>query len=183
MKKLFYPVAIFILSILLTACASILTSDIEVKTASDPKVNLKAYKTYAWLGRRTVINDPEKEKQPSKFKINNEIKFLIDRELRSKNYNEVAAENAEVAISFFSGVDMDAKGLKIDPKTKIEIPSDVPRAALVVVAQDKKTGYVVWMGVATGDFKQDETVETTKARLDFAITKMFNNKTSATQDD
>jgi len=174
MKKLFYPVTIFILSILLSACASTLTNDIEVKTASDPKVKLKEYKTYAWLGRKTVIKDPDKERKAPKFKINNEIKFLIDRELRNKNYNEVAAQNAEVAISFFSGVDMKAKGLKVDPKTEIEIPTEIPRAALVVVAQDRKTGYVVWMGVATGDFKQNETAKTTKARLDFAITKMFN---------
>jgi len=174
MKKIFYPFTLLLLTILLSACASSLTKDIKVEQASDPKVNLKAYKTYAWLGSAALLNDPEGKWQPAKFDISSDIKFLIDGELRNKDLTEVADQDAEVAISFFTGVDMEAKNLKADPKTDVEIPTNVPKAALIVVALDVKTGLVIWIGVATGDINKNATTETTKARIKYAITKMFN---------
>ena len=173
MKNFFYPVAFFILSILLSACSSTMTKDIKVETASDPKVNLKAYTKYAWLGSAALLNDPEGKWQPAKFDISSDIKFLIDRELRNSGLSETEDQDAEVAISFFTGVDMDAKALKADPKTQVEIPTNAPKAALIVVAIDVQTGLVVWMGVATGDIKEGATLVESKARLDYAITKMF----------
>lgn len=174
MKKIIYPVILFIFAIFLSACASQLTKDIEVDTASDPKVNLSAYKTYTWLGAAEVLNDPEGKWQPAKFDVTSDIKFLIDRELRKKDLTEVQGADAEIAMSFFTGVDMEAKQLKADPETDVEIPETVPKAALIVVALDMQTGLVVWMGVATGDLDANATVATSKARLDYAVTKMFN---------
>ena len=174
MKKILYPVTLLILTIILSACASTMTKDIEVETASDPKVNLKAYTKYAWLGSAALLNDPEGKWQPAKFDISSDIKFLIDRELRNKGLSEVADQDAEVAISFFTGVDMEAKGLKADPNTQVEIPTNVPKAALIVVALDIQTGFVIWMGVATGDINEDASIETTKERINYAVTKMFN---------
>ena len=172
MKKFYSPLALLFLTVLLSGCAT--TKDIEVETASDPKVNLEGYKTYAWLGSAEVLNDPEGKWQPAKFDISSDIKFLIDSELRSKNLTEVADQDAEVAISFFTGVDMDAQQLKTDPATDVEIPENAPKAALIVVALDIKTGYVVWMGVATGDVKEGASVKETKARIAYAVNKMFN---------
>ena len=173
MKKFYSPIAILILSILLSACAST-TKDIKVETASDPKVNLEAYKTYAWLGSAEILNDPEGKWVPAKFDISSDIKFLIDSELRDNDLTEVADQDAEVAISFFTGVDMAAQELKADPETDVEIPENVPKAALIVVALDIKTGYVIWIGVATGDIKEGATVKETKARVAYAVKKMFN---------
>ncbi len=173
MKKI-YPLTLLILAILVSACTSSLTKDIEVESASDPKVNLKAYKTYAWIGSAAILNDPEGKWQPAEFDISADIKFLIDRELRNKNLAEVADKDAEIAMSFFTGVDMEAKNLKVDPNTNVEIPVNVPKASLIVVALDIETGYVIWIGVATGDISDDATIETTKARIQYAITKMFN---------
>ena len=173
MKKI-YPLALLFLAMLISACTSPLTKDIEVEAASDPKVNLSAFSKYAWIGSAAVLNDPEGKWQPAEFDISSDIKFLIDRELRSKDLIEVGDEDAEIAMSFFTGVDMEAQGLKVDPKTNVEIPSNVPKAALIVVALDVKTGFVVWIGVATGNINENATVATTKVRLDYAITKMFN---------
>ncbi len=173
MKKIFYPLTLLFLYTLLSACAST-TKDIEVETASDPKVNLEAYEKYAWLGSAEILNDPEGKWQPAKFDISSDIKFLIDNELREKGLTEVADEDAEVAISFFTGVDMEAQDLKADPKTNVEIPNNVPRAALIVVALDIKTGYVIWMGVATGEVQTGTTVKEKKARIAYAVKKMFN---------
>ena len=173
MKKKFYPITLFILSLLISACSTT-TKDIKVDRASDPKVNLKAYKTYAWLGSAEVLNDPEGKWQPAKFDISSDIKFLIDSELRDGGLTEVADQDAEVAISFFTGVDMAAQELKSDPKTDVEIPTNVPKAALLVVALDIKTGYVIWIGVATGEINKGATVEESKARIAYAVKKMFN---------
>lgn len=150
------------------------TKDIEVETASDPKVNLSAYSTYAWLGSAEILNDPEGKWQPAKFDISSDIKFLIDSELRDGGLTEVADKDAEVAISFFTGVDMAAQELKTDPKTDVEIPENVPKAAIIVVALDIKTGYVIWIGVATGNVKENATVAEKKARIAYAVKKMFN---------
>lgn len=173
MKK-HYSLIFLVFAIFLSACTSTPTKDIDVDRAADPKVNLSAYKTYAWLGSAAVLNDPEGKWQPKKFDISSDIKFLIDRELRNKNLTEVQESDADIAISFFSGVDMAAQELKADSEKNVEIPVNVPKAALIVVALDVKTGLVVWIGTATGDINEDATVATSKARLDYAITKMFN---------
>jgi len=173
MKK-YYTLTLLFLAVLISACSSSLTKDIEVEAASDPKVNLSAFSKYAWIGSAAVLNDPEGKWQPAEFDISSDIKFLIDRELRSKGLAEVSDADAEIAMSFFTGIDMEAKDLKVDPETKVEIPSNVPKAALIVVALDVQTGFVVWIGVATGNVNENATVATTKARIDYAITKMFN---------
>ncbi len=173
MKKFYSPLILLILSLLLSGCAST-TKDIEVESVSDPKVNLKAYTTYAWLGSAEVLNDPEGKWQPAKFDVSSDIKFLIDSELRSKGLTEVADQDAEVAISFFTGIDMEAQQLKADPAKNVAIPENIPQAALIVVAIDIKTGYVIWMGLATGDIKEGATVKESKARIAYAVNKMFN---------
>lgn len=58
MKKL-QSLSILVLAIFISACAPSLTKDIEVDAASDPKVNLTAYTTYAWNGAVILFNDPE----------------------------------------------------------------------------------------------------------------------------
>lgn len=173
MKKLHF-LSIFILTILISGCASSLTKDIEVEAASDPKVNLKAYTTYAWLGSAALLNDPEGSWKTPKFDISSEIKFQIDNELRGKGLTEVADQSAEVAMTFFTGVDMEAQGLRVDPATNVEIPENVPNAALIVVALDVKTGYVVWLGIATANTREGATIDESKARIAYAVNKMFN---------
>ena len=172
MKKYYSFLTLLVLTVLLTGCAT--TKDIEVESASDPKINLKAYSTYAWLGSAEILHDPEGKWVPAEFDISSDIKFLIDSELRDKGLSEVADQNAEVAISFFTGVDMAAQQLKVDPETDVEIPENIPKAALIVLALDIKTGYVIWIGVATGDIKEGTTVKEKKTRIAYAVKKMFN---------
>lgn len=175
MKKL-QSLSILVLAIFISACAPSLTKDIEVDAASDPKVNLKAYTTYAWNGSVILFNDPEGKWATPKLDVSSEIKFQIDKQLRAKGLTEVADQNAEIAISFFAGVDMDAQSLKFDPATDVAIPENAPKSALIVVASDVKTGYVIWVGIATADIKIGATVAESKARIAYAVNKMFNPK-------
>ncbi|NOQ63792.1 MAG: DUF4136 domain-containing protein [Methyloprofundus sp.] len=178
----FYPAAILALSVLLSACASspiallVDTSDIQVEAAADPKVSIDMYKTYAWIGSAEALNDPEGKWQPKRLNISTDIKTLIERELLKKTLIKVPGSAADIAMSFFTGVDMEAQGLKLDPNTNVEIPTNIPKAALIVVALDVKTGYVVWVGVATANVVEGASAATTQTRLDYAITEMFNQE-------
>ena len=60
-----------------------------------------------------------------------------------------------------------------DPDSDIEVLENVPVGALSVILMDAETGLAVWAGVATADIQQDPTVESTKKRLDFAVSEMF----------
>jgi hypothetical protein len=74
--------------LLLTGCASSVTKDIIVDTDVDPKANLKGYSSYAWLGSASIVYDPEGQWEPPQFDMDNEVKFLIDRELRAHGMTE-----------------------------------------------------------------------------------------------
>lgn len=173
MKKIL-PFSLLITVLFLSACNTTQTKDIQVKSTKAPSAKLSDYKTYAWAGSVSALNDPEGKWQHADLDISETIQSLIDRELQKKNLAKIQGKNADIAMSFFTGVDMEAKKLKAAPDSNVDIPTDAPKAALIIVALDVKTGYVVWVGVATGDVTKEATVETTKARLDYAITKIFN---------
>jgi len=175
MKKLL-SVSLLISTLLLSACNTTPTKDIQVKSTRAPEAELNTYKTYAWSGSASVLNDPENKWQPANIDISNTIKSLIDRELQKKNLAKVEDKTADLAISFFTGIDMEAKEIKTAPDSPVEIPTNVPKAALIIIALDTKTDYAVWVGVATGDVDQSATAETVKDRLDFAISEIFNAK-------
>ena len=154
---------------LLSGCASV-TKDIQVDALSSK--SLAEYKTYAWLGRSSVLHDPEQKWQPPKMDIFGDIRYLIDRELRKKGIFS-AVEEPELAVTFFTGVDMEAMELKVDDKTKKEILTNVPKAALLVFLIDVQTEEAIWVGKATAEIHTNPTDEVVRERLDYAIKEMF----------
>ena len=169
----FYLVLLSTLLLLLTACASV-TKDIQVDAKTDPKANLSGYKTYTWLGSAAILNDPEKKWHPPEIQVSDEIKFLIDRELRNKGIILADASEADLAIVFFLGIDMAAMKLKKDPGTNEELLTNVPEGGLIVALIDAESGFVVWLGVAVADYKAGQYTETeVRQRLDYAISRMF----------
>jgi len=175
MKKIL-SLSLIISTLILSACNTTPTKDIEVKSTLAVDAQLKNYHTYSWTGFAAVLNDPEEKWQPADIDVTATIKSLVDRELQKKNLTKVENDESDLAISFFSGVDMEAQSLTTAPNSDVEIPKNVPKAALVIIAIDTKTSYVVWVGVATGDVITKPTAETMQARLDYAITKIFNTK-------
>lgn len=169
--KTFSAVLLSTLLLLLGGCASV-TSDIKTDAEVDPTVKLSGYKSYAWLGDAGVLNDPEGKWQPPKMNISENIKSLIDREMQKHGYY-LYAENPDLAVMFFMGVDMENMRLKTDPNTQQDILKKVPAAGLVVALVDVKTEYVVWVGAATGELQQNPSDETIRKRLDYAVTQMF----------
>lgn len=165
-------IGITLLLILLSGCATSVTEDIQIEATADTTTQFGHYKSYTWLGDIAALNDPEGIWQPPKLNVAENIKFLIDRELRKRgifNY----AENAELQVVFFMGVDMEAMELKVNPDNQQDILETVPAASLAVALIDAKTGYVVWVGEAMGDIQQNSTEERIRKRLDYAVTEIF----------
>ena len=171
MKK--HLLAIATLLVFLSGCASTsVTKDIMVKTDADPKANLSGYSSYAWLGAASIVFDDKGQWEPPQFDADAEIKFLIDRELRDHGMTEDSV-NPDLIVAYAAGIDMDSMEMKTDPETDLEVLENVPVGALSVILIDAGTELAVWAGVATADIKEDATPETTRKRLDFAVSEMF----------
>ena len=160
-------------AVVLAGCVSTSsTKDIQLDSAADPKANFSGYKTYAWLGSATIINDPEGQWEPAGFDADSEITFLINRELRARGMSE-AMSNPDMIVTFAAGVDMEAMELKIEPETKIESLVEAPIGALIVALVDSETGFIIWTGQAVADVLETPDLATAKARLDYAVTALF----------
>jgi len=163
---------VLILVGLFTGCATIPTKDIQIDAQADPKANFSAYKTYAWLGAAAIVNDPRGQWEPPSFDADAEIMFLIDSELRKRGMSETTSD-PDLVVAYAAGIDMDALGLKVDPKTKMDVVKNVPQGGIVTVLIDSQSGFVIWVGVATGEVQENPDAKTAKARLDYAVTQMF----------
>ena len=157
----------------LNACAT-LTSDIEIETHSDPAINYNAYKSYAWAGSAQVLFDPVGQWEQPTLDTDEEVRFVINRELRELGLTQVD-KAPDLLVAFAAGVDTSVLELKEDPDSKKVIPTNVPKAALVIALIDANTGYAVWLGYAVGNAQQQQSSENIKARINYAVTKIFDD--------
>ena len=171
MNRKVLPVLILVL-MFLAGCATTPTKDIQIDAQADPKANFSGYKTYAWLGAAAILNDPYGQWEPPQFDADAEIMFLIDRELRKRGMSENTV-NPDLVVAFAAGIDMEALGVKVDPKTKMELLENVPRGGLAIMLVDSDSGFVIWVGAATAEVQESPDPETVKARLDYAVTQLF----------
>ena len=165
-------IALITAMMLITGCASSMTSDIKVNTEADPTIKFSGYKTYAWLGSAAIVYDPAGKWEGPQFDADSEIKYLIDGELRKRGMLEDSA-NPGLVVAFAAGIDMAAMREEVDPSSNIAALQNVPQGALTVVLIDALTGLAVWGGIATADVKQDPDPEVVKKRLAFAVSSMF----------
>jgi len=170
MNAVLKTLAVFSL-LVLAACSSV-TKDIQIETQADPKAAFDGYTSYAWLETAEIVFDPDGQWEPSGIDIDSELRFIINDKLRDRNMLEVA-ENPDMYVVFFVGVDMAAHSLKEDPDTKMQMLVDMPQAGLVVGFIDADTGYLIWVGVAEGDAVADRDLDDTRKRLEYAVKKMF----------
>ncbi|MHC4169273.1 MAG: DUF4136 domain-containing protein [Planctomycetota bacterium] len=159
-------------AMLLAGCSTTPTKDIKVDAQANPKADLSGYKTYAWLGAAAILNDPYGQWEPPAFDADAEIKYLIDRELRKDGIWENSVD-PDFLVAFAAGIDMDALELKVDPKSKMTNFENVPRGGLVIALVDSQSGFIIWLGVATADIQEQLDAKTVKARLDYAVTRLF----------
>ena len=158
--------------LLLAACSSVPTGDIEIDAAADEKARFAGFKSYAWLAEAAILRDPEGHWTPPSFDADAEIKFLIDRELRGRGMTEESSE-PDLFVVYAVGVDMEALKLKKKPDSEMDVLTKVPQGGLVIALVDARSGFVVWVGVAQGELQEDAEEATVKARLDYAVTHLL----------
>jgi hypothetical protein len=104
--------------------------------------------------------------------MDNEVKFLIDRELRAHGMTETSS-NPDLIVAFAAGIDMATMEIKTDPDSNLQTLENVPSGALTVILIDAQTGLAIWGGIATGEVQQNPDQAVTRQRLDYAVSSMF----------
>jgi len=158
--------------VMLTACTTAPTKDIQVDAEADAKASFSGFKTYAWLASAQIVNDPEGQWEPRNVDIDAEVQSIIDSELQKRGMTEVST-NPDMMVAYAAGVDMTTLGLKENPETKEKLLENIPQAALVVALIDADTGYVIWIAEAVGEVQEQADEATVRARIDYAIKEMF----------
>jgi len=157
---------------LLSSCTCTPTKDIKFDAQADPKANFSGYKSYTWLGSAAIIHDTFGQWEPPDFDADTEIKYLIDRELHKRGMSENSTD-PDLMVVFAAGFNMDTLKLKVDPDTKKNILTNVPRGGLIIALVDAESGFATWVGVATANIQKQPDTKTAKARLDYAVTQLF----------
>jgi len=163
---------ICLIAALASSSCTTLTSDINIETHDNPEVNYDTYNTYAWVGSAEIVFDPVGQWEQPTLDTDEEVKFVINRELRKHGINQVD-KNPDLLVAFAAGVDTTAMELKEDPQTQSKVLTNIPKASLVIALIDAHTGYVVWLGYATANAQQQQTIENIRARIDYAVSEIF----------
>jgi hypothetical protein len=159
--------------LLVTACTTIPTKDIQIEVEAHPDIDFSNYKSYTWLGSAAIINDPAGKWEPPGFDADTEVKFLIDSVLRDRGMSEDSV-NPDLIVAFAAGIDMEVLRIELDPESYLTTTfTNVPQGALVVLLIDGTSGLAVWFGLATAEIQKDPAPEVVKKRLEFAINSMF----------
>ena len=156
-------------TLLLTGCTTKF-ADITVQSAASDEVDLSAYNTYAWGVEAAVLRDPDGEWMSANIDIGAEIRHFVERELNTKGLIH-ASEKPDLLVVYGIGVDMAALDL-VEEGDKIALVES-PRGEVLVVLVDTAGRKVVWVGAASGEVEGEPDAYRTRARLDHAISTMF----------
>lgn len=170
-SKLFFSIIFLAATIIASSCAT-LTGDIDVETHANPEVDYNTYKTYAWAGSAQIVFDPIGQWEQPTLDMDEEVRFVINRELRARNINQVEVQ-PDLLVAFAAGIDTTTLELKDDPNSDKKVLTNIPKAALVIALTDARTGYTVWLGYAEADVQPQQTIENIRARIDYAVSEIF----------
>ena len=159
-------------ALLLTACATVDTSDIEVVSKASPDARFDSYRTYAWLKTAQIVNDPLGKWEPPGFDADAAVKVMVDRELGKRGLVP-EGNSPDLFVTFVAGIDMASLELREDPEKQQQTLQNIPRGALVVVLVDGSSRRPAWVGVASADVQRTQEPDAIHKRLDYVITEMF----------
>jgi hypothetical protein len=169
--KLFFICSTLSCAALITSCAT-LTSDINTETHTDPNVNFENYKTYDWLDNAQIVFDPIGQWEQPTLDTDEEVKFNINMQLRKNGLYEASIE-PDLLVAFAAGIEVADLKLKQDPASKNDALKQATRASLIIAMIDAKTGYTVWLGFAEGEVQEQQSIDTIRTRIHYAITELF----------
>ncbi len=169
--KFLYLMTVTVSVIFISSCTT-LTSDIKIKTHADPDINYNAYKTYTWADGARVVFDPIGQWEQPTLDTDEEVRFIINRELRAHGLNQVE-KDPDLLVAFAAGMDTAVLELKENPKHDKKLLSNTPKAALLIALIDANTGYTIWSGYAVGDVQPQQNMENIRKRIDYAVSRIF----------
>ena len=170
-SKFFFSLVFLAAAFVTTSCTT-LTGDIEIETHANPEVDYNTYKTYAWAGSAQIVFDPIGQWEQPTLDMDEEVRFVINRELRARNINQVEVQ-PDLLVAFAAGIDTTTLELKDDPSSDEKVLTNIPKAALVIALTDANTGYTVWLGYAEADVQPQQTIENIRTRIDYAVSEIF----------
>jgi len=167
-------ISILFLLFITSGCAT-LTSDIEIEARTDPMVELIDYKTYVWIEPEHTMYDPEGKWEAQSVDINAEVKWLIDRELRSMNMIEVRDDKVEpdMYVTFTIRADLSNFELQTQPYFLRNKEEYSPKGEISIVLVDGVTGFIAWVGKATANVTIQPKAKHLRKRLDYTVYKLF----------
>ena len=163
--------AVLLTASVLSSCAT-LTEDIIIETQADPSINYNTYHTYAWAGNAQIIFDAIGQWEQPTLDTDEEVKFVINRELRAHGLNQVT-DNPDLYVFFVAGVDTTILELKENPNSENKVLTSVPKAALAIALIDGESGYTIWLGHAVGNVQPQQNIENIRKRIDYAVSEIF----------
>ncbi|MEN8107422.1 MAG: DUF4136 domain-containing protein [Pseudomonadota bacterium] len=159
-------------AVLVMACATVDTTDIEVVGKTRPGTDFSNYKTYTWLESAQIVNDPFGQWEPPDFDADSVVKKQVDRELGKRGMT-LAGTDPDLQVFFVAGIDMVDPVWREDPDRALPTLQNVPKGALLVVLIDGATRVPVWVGVAGAEIRKQQEPGTARKRLEYAIIEMF----------
>lgn len=153
-------------------CSKAPTSDIKTQAVADESVKFSAYESYAWFAGIGIVRDETGRWDDGDLDITAELKFLIDRTLRDRGLTE-ASTSPSLFVGFLVAADVNQLEEVKARGAKVASLEGTGESALVIELIDAETGHTVWPGVASADVQTGRTNDEVKARLDYAVTKLF----------
>jgi hypothetical protein len=162
-------------SLLIAGCASTVdpdVADIDLITEVHPEFNLGNYGSYDWNINASLVYDPNGAWEPPAYDMDEEIRFLIDSELRGQGLIQ-SSNGPDLLASFAIAIQMDELPFNRDPNEAMPDIGEVQQGALVITLVDPDLGYAVWVGLAVAD--ASTTPETAKSlkRLSYAVSGLL----------
>lgn len=157
-------IALLSLLAVATGCAtSTIHEGLKVSAVADPKMNVKAYQTYQWAIGASVMRDTTAAWQAPDFDVNDELGFLIEKELRAKGMRPVN-KNPDVYVAFLIVANVEQAKLVRDKAGDLSLEND-SAGALIVELMDPSTLKPVWRGAAVAPVRDDLSSEQRRERF------------------
>ncbi len=161
-------IALLVLLAAVSGCtSSTLYEGIETSAVADPKVNVKGLRTFEWAIGASIMRDTTAAWQAPDFDVNDELGFLIEKELRAKGMRPVN-KNPDVYVAFLIVANVEQAKLVRDKAGDLNLEND-SAGALIVELMDPSSLKPVWRGAAVAPVRDDLTNDQRRERFAHAV--------------
>ena len=161
-------IGVLVLLAAVSGCASSkLYEGIQTSAVSDPKVNVKAVRTYEWAIGASIMRDTTAAWQAPDFDVNDEFGFLLEKELRDKGLRPVN-KNPDVYVAFLIVANVEQAKLVRDKAGDLNLEND-SAGALIIELMDPSSLKPVWRGAVVAPVRDDLTDEQRRQRFAYAV--------------